>query len=167
MKERKFRVEDALNATRAAVEEGIVPGGGVALLRAREAIAALNLDGDEAIGGRILKEALSLPLVSIAGNAGERGTLVAAEILENADNNFGYDALNKKYGNMIEMGIIDPLKVVRVALQNAAGRAGLMLTTDAIITELKDKDRPRSARPPDRSPKQTGNNRRGTFPRRF
>ena len=140
MKARKFRVEDALNATRAAVEEGIVPGGGVALLRAREALADLELDGDEVIGAHILTEALSLPLTSIVRNAGERGTLVAAEILDQEDVNYGYDALNKVYGNMIELGIIDPVKVVRVALQNAAGRAALMLTTDAVITELKDKE---------------------------
>ncbi len=140
MKARKFRVEDALSATRAAVEEGIVAGGGVALLRAREALADLELDGDEAIGRRILNEALALPLIVIARNAGERGSLVAAEILENEDTDYGYDALNKKYGNMIEMGIIDPVKVVRLALQNAAGRAALMLTTDAVITELKDKE---------------------------
>ena len=140
MKEKKYRVEDALNATRAAIEEGIVPGGGVALVRAREAINGLTLDGDEQIGGRILYEALSLPLTSIVKNAGERGSLVAAEITEHKDRNWGWDALNKKYGNMIEMGVIDPLKVVRVALQNAAGRAGLMLTTQTLITELKDKD---------------------------
>jgi len=133
MKERKFRVDDALNATRAAVEEGIVPGGGVALLRAREAIESLGLAGDEIIGGLILTEALALPLVSIAKNAGERGSLVEAEILEHKDHNHGWDALNGKYGNMIEMGIIDPLKVVRVALQNAAGRAGLMLTTQTLM----------------------------------
>jgi chaperonin GroEL len=141
MKERKFRVEDALNATRAAVEEGIVPGGGVALLRAREAIDSVELTGDEKIGGRILKEALALPLRTIATNAGQRGSLVAAEILEQDDVNFGYDALTKQYGNMIEMGVVDPLKVVRIALQNAASRAGLMLTTETAITELKDEEK--------------------------
>jgi len=141
MKERKFRVEDALNATRAAVEEGIVPGGGVALLRARGAIDQLALEGDELIGARILKAALALPVKTIASNAGENGSLAAAEVLESSDPNHGYDALNKVYGNMIEMGIIDPLKVVRVALQNAASRAGLMLTTDTVITELKDKEK--------------------------
>jgi len=140
MKERKFRVEDALNATRAAIEEGIVPGGGVALLRARESIQALSLSGDDAIGGRILFEALALPIKIIAQNSGENGSLVASEILEHDATSYGYDALNKKYGDMIEMGIIDPVKVVRVALQNAASRAGLMLTTDTMITELKDKD---------------------------
>ena len=138
MKERKFRVEDALNATRAAVEEGIVPGGGVALLRARQAIESLEVSGDEKIGAKILKDALALPLRSIANNAGENGSLVAAEIEENSDANYGFDALSKKYGNMIEMGVLDPVKVVRVALQNAAGRAALMLTTDTMITELKD-----------------------------
>ena len=141
MKERKFRVEDALNATRAAVEEGVVPGGGVALLRAREAIDKLKVSADEKIGARILRDALSLPLKTIASNSGENGSLAAAEGLESEDAAFGFDALNKKYGNMIEMGILDPLKVVRVSLQNAASRAGLMLTTDTIITELKEKEK--------------------------
>ena len=140
MKERKFRVEDALNATRAAVEEGIVPGGGVSLLRARDAIQSVALDGDEKIGAKILWDALELPLKTIATNAGERGSLVAAEVMESKDTNFGYDALNKKYGDMLEMGVIDPVKVVRVGLQNSASRAALMLTTDTMITELKDKD---------------------------
>ena len=141
MKERKFRVEDALNATRAAVEEGIVAGGGVSLLRARDAIAALELDGDEALGARILSEALALPAKTIASNAGENGSLVVAEILENDDVTFGYNALAKQYGNMFEMGVVDPVKVTRIALQNAASRAGLMLTTDTAITDLKDKDK--------------------------
>jgi chaperonin GroEL len=141
MKERKFRVEDALNATRAAVEEGVVPGGGVALLRGRAAIDKLKVSADERIGARILREALALPLKTIASNSGENGSLAAAEVLESEDMAFGFDALNKQYGNMIEMGILDPLKVVRVSLQNAAGRAGLMLTTDTIITELKEKEK--------------------------
>jgi len=141
MKERKFRVEDALNATRAAVEEGIVPGGGVALLRARQAIDALKLEGDEKIGARILEDALTLPLKTIATNAGQNGSLVASEVSEHEDANFGYDALNKQYGDMIEMGVLDPVKVVRVGLQNAASRAGLMLTMETVITELKDKDK--------------------------
>jgi len=141
MKERKFRVEDALNATRAAVDEGIVPGGGVALLRGSEAIDGLKLKGDEEIGARIVREALSVPLKSIASNAGENGSLVAAEILESSDPAFGYDALEKRYGNLVKMGVIDPLKVVRIALQNAASRAGLMLTTETVITELKEKEK--------------------------
>jgi len=141
MKERKFRVDDALNATRAAVEEGIVPGGGVALLRAREAVDKLKLEGDERIGAQILRNALALPLRTIAHNAGENGSLAVAEVLEHKETNFGYDALSKTYGDMIEMGILDPLKVVRVALQNAAGRAGLMLTTETAITELKEKEK--------------------------
>ncbi len=139
MKERKFRVEDALNATRAAVEEGIVPGGGVALLNARKAIKDMDLSGDELIGARILFNALDIPLKTIAGNAGENGPLVAAEISENESDNYGFDALSKEYGDLIEMGVIDPVKVVRIALQNAASRAGLMLTTETVITELKDK----------------------------
>jgi chaperonin GroEL len=141
MKERKFRVDDALHATRAAVEEGIVPGGGVALLRAREAIEKLKLEGDERIGAQILKEALPLPVKTIAANAGENGSLTVAEILDRKEKNFGYDALGKRYGDLVEMGIIDPLKVVRVALQNAAGRAGLMLTMETVITELKEKEK--------------------------
>ena len=141
MKERKFRVEDALNATRAAVEEGIVPGGGVALLRAREVIDGLGLEGDEKIGGHILNRALALPLKAIAENAGENGSLVCAEILESKDPKFGYDALKKEYGDLTALGVIDPVKVVRVSLQNAASRAGLMLTTETVITELKDKEK--------------------------
>jgi chaperonin GroEL len=140
MKERKYRVEDALNATRAALEEGIVPGGGVALLRARAAIDGVEFVGDEEIGGHILTQALALPLKTIAINAGENGSLVASEIEEHDAVNFGYDALGKKYGDLLEMGVVDPVKVVRVALQHAAGRAGLMLTTDTVITELKDKN---------------------------
>jgi chaperonin GroEL len=141
MKERKFRVDDALHATRAAVEEGIVPGGGVALLRAREAVEKMKLEGDERIGAQILKEALALPVKTIVHNSGENGSLAVAEILDNKTKNFGYDALNKKYGDMIDMGVLDPLKVVRVALQNAASRAGLMLTMETVITELKEKDK--------------------------
>jgi chaperonin GroEL len=119
----------------------VVRGGGVALLRGRDAIDKLELSADERIGARILKNALSLPIKTIASNSGENGSLAAAEVLESDDMGFGYDALNKKYGNMIEMGILDPLKVVRVSLQNAASRAGLMLTTDTIITELKEKEK--------------------------
>jgi len=140
MKERKFRVEDALNATRAAVEEGIVPGGGVALARAREAVDLDAYEGDEKVGARILVNALIRPLKTIAENAGENGSLVASEILEQESVQFGYDALAKKYGDMFEMGVVDPVKVVRIALQHAAGRAGLMLTTDTVITDLKDKN---------------------------
>ena len=141
MKERKFRVDDALHATRAAVDEGIVPGGGVALLRARAALEKLDVKGDEKIGARILFDALALPLRTIAHNAGERGSLVVAEVLENKDKKFGYNALTKEYGNLIEMGVIDPLKVVRVALQNAASRAAVTATTETAITELKDKEK--------------------------
>jgi len=141
MKEKKFRVEDALNATRAAVEEGIVPGGGTALLRARSAIDALKLEGDEGLGARILRESLALPLRTIAENAGENGSLVVAEVLENADAKYGFDALNKKYGDLVQMGVIDPVKVARVALQNAASRAGLMLTTETVITDIKEKEK--------------------------
>src|SRR5512134_1179188 len=110
MKEKKARVEDALHATRAAVEEGVVPGGGVALIRAQKALDVLELDGDERIGAQILKDALALPVRTIVHNAGENGSLAVAEILDSKAKNFGYDALSKKYGDMIEMGILDPLK---------------------------------------------------------
>ena len=140
MKERKLRVDDALHATRAAVEEGVVPGGGVALIRARAAIDSLKLEGDEAAGGRILFDALALPLKTIAQNAGENGSVVAATVEESSDPNFGYDARARQYGDMVALGILDPVKVVRLALQNAASRAGLMLTTDTMITDLKEKE---------------------------
>jgi chaperonin GroEL len=140
MKARKFLVEDALNATRSALEEGIVPGGGVALLRACEAVAALKLKGDERFGAQIIERALIAPLRQIAENAGADGAVVAEMVREKGPA-WGYDALKGEYVDMFSAGIIDPAKVVRSALQNAASIAGLLLTTDTLVTELKEDDR--------------------------
>jgi len=139
MKAKKARVEDALHATRAAVEEGIVPGGGVALVRAAEAVAALKLEGDEATGADIVRRALYAPLRQIAANAGADGAVVLQKVLE-SPKNVGFDAETNQFVDMMKAGIIDPAKVVRCALQNAASIAALMLTTDAVISELPKKE---------------------------
>jgi chaperonin GroEL len=135
MKERKDLIDDALAATRAAIEEGIVPGGGVALLRSAEAIEKLKLKGDEALGVQLIRNVLEMPLRKIAENAGLDGAVVANTIRKNSDKNFGYDALNEKYGDMFEMGVVDPTKVVRTALQNGASVAALLMTTDSIVVD--------------------------------
>jgi chaperonin GroEL len=135
VKERKDRVDDALNATRAAVEEGIVPGGGVALLRAANALAAKGANPDQQAGINLVKRALQEPLRQIAQNAGDEGSVVVGKILENNSATFGYDAQNSTYGDMIQMGIVDPVKVVRTALQDAASVASLLITTEAMIAE--------------------------------
>ncbi len=134
MKEKKARMEDALNATRAAVEEGIVPGGGVALIRCIKALNNLNLAEEENIGIKILKRALEEPLRQIAVNAGYEGSDVLNKVLE-GKGDYGFNAADEKYENLMAAGIIDPTKVVRFALQNAASVAGLMLTTEAMITD--------------------------------
>ena len=140
MKEKKARVEDALHATRAAVEEGIVPGGGVALLRAREAVKGLKgANGDQDVGITILRRAVEEPLRQIVINAGEDGAVVLNKILE-GKGNYGFNAANGEYGDLVAMGIIDPTKVARSALQNAASVAGLLLTTEAMVAELPKKD---------------------------
>ncbi len=139
MKEKKARVEDALHATRAAVEEGVSPGGGVALLRCEKAVESLKLSGDEATGAGIVLRALSAPLKQIAANAGFDGSVVCGKVRE-GKKDFGFNAATGAYENMIEAGILDPTKVVRCALENAASVATLMLTTDALITELPKKD---------------------------
>jgi len=140
MKEKKARVEDALHATKAAVEEGIVPGGGVALLRASRAIANLkDLNPDQKVGADIVRRALEYPVRQIASNAGFEGSIVVNKILEADKDTFGFDAHSEVYTDMIEAGIIDPTKVTRSALQNAASVAGLMLTTEAMITEIPEK----------------------------
>jgi chaperonin GroEL len=136
MKEKKARVEDAMHATHAAVEEGIVPGGGVALLRAIAALDSLKLEGDEQTGVNIVKRALEEPLRLIASNAGYEGAVVVGKVRESAKANFGFDAETEQYGDMIAAGIIDPAKVVKVALQNAASVASLLLTTESLITEI-------------------------------
>ena len=142
VKERKDRVEDALNATRAAVEEGIVPGGGVALLRAKKAIGKLiNDNADVQAGINIVLKALETPLRQIAENSGMEGSIVVNKILENKSETFGFDAQNETYVDMIEKGIVDPAKVVRAALQDAASVAGLLVTTEAMVAE-KPKDKP-------------------------
>jgi len=141
MKEKKARVEDALHATRAAVEEGIVPGGGVALLRTIPVIEALKLTGDEKIGGDIIKRALEDPLRQIASNAGVEGVVIAQRVKEEKGS-FGYNADSGEYTDMIKDGVIDPMKVVRLAILNSSSIAGLMLTTEALISDLPEKDKP-------------------------
>jgi chaperonin GroEL len=144
MKEKKARIEDALHATRAAVEEGIVPGGGVALLRAKKAIEELakSLDGDQKLGAEIILRAVEAPAKQIAENSGQNGAVVVAEILGNKSQNFGYNARTAVYEDLVKAGVVDPAKVTRVALQNAASIAGLMLTVEAMITDLKDDETP-------------------------
>jgi chaperonin GroEL len=135
MKEKKARVEDAMHATRAAVEEGIVPGGGIALLRCVKAVEGVKAEGDEAVGVRIIKRALEEPLRLIAANAGHEGAVVAGNLRElNGDE--GFNALTEKYENLVEAGVIDPTKVVRSALQNAASIASLLLTTEATVCDI-------------------------------
>ena len=139
LKEKKARVEDALYATRAAVEEGIVPGGGVALLRAQKALEGFKLDGDEMAGVSIIRRALEEPLRQISINAGQEASVVVQRVRENTHQNFGYNARTDTYEDLVESGVIDPTKVVRVALLNAASVAGLMLTTECGIAEKADR----------------------------
>ncbi len=146
MKEKKARVEDALNATRAAVEEGIVPGGGVALLRASKAIEKLKLEGDEKVGANIVKRALEEPIRQIVENAGLEGSVVVEKVKAETVPTRGFDAESLVYVDMIQAGIIDPTKVERIALQNAASVAGLLLTTEALVTDLPE-DKPAAAPP--------------------
>ncbi|MCK5707368.1 MAG: chaperonin GroEL [Candidatus Aureabacteria bacterium] len=147
MKEKKARVEDALHATRAAVDEGIVPGGGVALLRSAKALDSLKLDGDETIGVAIVKRALQEPVRQLAINAGLEGSIVVERILEGKGNNYGLNVATEKYEDLVAAGVIDPTKVTRTALQNAASIAALMLTTEAIITDLPEKESSAPAMP--------------------
>jgi chaperonin GroEL len=140
VKERKDRVDDALNATRAAVEEGVVPGGGVMLLKAASAITAQGENAEQDAGIAIVKHALQAPIRQIAENAGVEGSIVVGKVLETRGQAFGYDAQNDEYGDLLEKGIIDPAKVVRIALQDAASVAGLMITTEAAIAEMPKKD---------------------------
>jgi chaperonin GroEL len=141
MKEKKARVEDAMHATRAAVEEGIVPGGGVALVRCTKAVddVVKGLEGDEKIGANIIRRALEEPLRMIVSNAGEEGAVVIGKILDSKDANYGYNAASGSYEDLVKAGVIDPTKVTRTALQNAASIAGLMLTTEAMISEIPEK----------------------------
>jgi chaperonin GroEL len=137
MKERKARVEDAMHATKAAVEEGIVPGGGVALIRAAAALSTLTLDGDEQAGVRIIARAIEAPLRWIANNAGHEGSVVV-ERVKSLTGQEGFNAQTEVYENLVQAGVIDPTKVVRSALQNAASVASLLLTTEAIVAFLPD-----------------------------
>ncbi len=139
MKEKKARVEDALHACRAAVEEGILPGGGVAMLRALPALDKIKCNGDEKIGVDIVRRAVVAPIKQIAVNAGLDGSIVAQKVMESSDTNFGYDALRKQYGDMIKFGVIVPTKVERTALQNGASIASLLLTTEAVVSEIPEK----------------------------
>ncbi|HBA66027.1 MAG TPA: molecular chaperone GroEL, partial [Methylococcaceae bacterium] len=142
MKEKKARVEDALHATRAAVEEGIVPGGGVALIRAQVALQGLKTDNaDRNVGIKILRRAIEEPLRQIATNAGVEASVILAKVQEGSGS-YGYNAASGEYGDMLEMGILDPTKVTRSALQNAASIAGLMLTTEAMVAELPKEEKP-------------------------
>jgi len=141
VKERKDRVDDALNATRAAVEEGIVPGGGVALLKASKALDGVKgLNPDQDAGIAIVRRALQAPIRQISQNAGVEGSIVVARVLENASATFGFNAQTEDYVDMIQAGVIDPTKVVRTALQDAASVAGLMIATEAAIAEAPKND---------------------------
>jgi chaperonin GroEL len=147
MKEKKARVEDALHATRAAVEEGIVPGGGVALIRCIKVLDNITLDHDQQIGVNIVKKALEEPLRQIVVNAGIESSIVAEKVKSSTDAGFGFDAYKEEYCDMLQAGIIDPTKVTRTALQNAASVAGLMLTTEVMITEIPDDEKKVSMMP--------------------
>jgi chaperonin GroEL len=142
VKERKDRVDDALNATRAAVEEGIVPGGGVALLRASANLKAKGENADQQAGINIVRRALQEPIRQIVQNSGAEGSVIVGKVLENSSDNYGYDAQNGEYGDLIKMGIIDPVKVVRTALEDASSVAGLLITTEAMVAELPKEPAP-------------------------
>jgi len=149
VKERKDRVDDAMHATRAAVEEGILPGGGVALLRAVEALKRVKTENqDQKHGIEIVKKAITWPARQIAINAGEDGSVVVAKILDNDTYAYGFDAQSGEFGNLVSKGIIDPTKVVRIALQDGASIAGLLITTEAMVAEKPKKETPMPAMPP-------------------
>ncbi len=148
MKEKKARVEDAMHATKAAVEEGIVPGGGVALLKAAQNLKKLKPGGDMQFGIDILTKALEMPLKQIVNNAGFEGSIIVEKVRSARNKNYGFDALNEKFTDMIAAGIIDPTKVVRIALQNAASVAGLLLTTQGLVCEIKEEKENVPAMPP-------------------
>jgi chaperonin GroEL len=141
MKEKKDRVEDALNATRAAVEEGIIPGGGVAYLRAMKALSKLQLHGDEKMGATVVRKALEEPIRQIAGNAGHEGSVVLQHVMQ-GEGSFGFNAETGVYEDLMKAGIVDPTKVARFALQNASSVAGLLMTTEAMVAEKPKKKKP-------------------------
>lgn len=141
LKEKKARVEDAMHATKAAVEEGIVPGGGIALIRAISSLDKLKFDGDEQVGANIVRRALEEPLRQIVNNAGGEGAIVVARVKDAKETNFGFDAETGEYGDLTKQGVIDPAKVTRLALQNAASIAALMLTTEALVCEIPEEEK--------------------------
>jgi len=147
MKEKKARVEDALHATRAAVEEGVVAGGGVALLRAQAALDKLSLEGDEAVGVQIVRRSLEAPLRQLVDNAGLEGALICSEVRK-AKGPTGFNVATGKYSDLIADGVLDPAKVTRSALQNAASIAGLLLTTECMVTDLPADDKSMPGMPP-------------------
>ena len=148
MKEKKARVDDALHATRAAVEEGIITGGGVSLIYASKAIDELTLTThEERVGAQILKDALTKPAYQIAYNAGEEGAIIVEKIKDSTDIHYGYNAATGKFENLFEAGVIDPVKVVKSAVQNAASISALFLTTEAVVTEIKKNDAPMPTMP--------------------
>jgi chaperonin GroEL len=143
LKERKARVEDAMHATKAAAEEGIVTGGGVAFLKAAKALEGFQLDdADEQVGVNIVKRALEEPVRQIASNAGHEGAVVVGKIRESDDVEFGFNAETESFGNLVAEGVIDPTMVTRTALQNAASIASLLLTTEALVTEIPEEEKP-------------------------
>ncbi|HET9227745.1 MAG TPA: chaperonin GroEL, partial [Thermoanaerobaculia bacterium] len=146
MKEKKARVEDAMHATKAAVEEGIVPGGGVALLRAIKAVEGVQAEGDVRVGVNIVRRALEEPARQIAINAGEEGSVIVRQLL-GSNGNSGYNAATGKFEDLVEAGVIDPAKVTKTALLNAASISGLMLTTEAMVSEIKEKDEGKGGAP--------------------
>ena len=147
MKEKKARVEDAMHACRAAVEEGILPGGGVSPIKARKALDKLDLTGDEKVGVDIIRRAVTYPIKQIAENTGLDGSVVAKNVEDAKEFNYGFNALTREYGDLVKMGVIVPTKVERVALQNAASIAGLLLTTDAVVSEIKEKKKAPAGNP--------------------
>ena len=147
MKEKKARVEDALHATRAAVEEGIVPGGGVALLRASHVLDSLTLTGDEKIGANIIRRACEEPVRQIVGNAGHEGSVIVEKIRNQEEANYGFNAATGQFEDLVIAGVIDPTKVTRSALQNASSIAALMLTTEAMVCDTSDDDNAAPAHP--------------------
>ena len=139
VKERKDRVDDAMHATRAAVEEGVIAGGGTALLYASKALEGMKLDNeDQQVGVEIIKRALQAPIRQIVENAGSEGSIIVGKLMEQKDTNHGFDAQNDNYVDMVKSGIIDPVKVVRTAIQDAASVAGLMITTEAVVTDTEE-----------------------------
>ena len=148
VKEKKDRVDDALNATRAAVQEGVLPGGGVALLRAAKLLEGVKFDNsDQRTGVEIVRKAIQTPARQIIENAGLDGSVIVGKILDKSDYAFGYDAQTGEYGDLYKLGIIDPTKVVRIALQDAASVASLLITTEAMVAEKPKKETPAPAMP--------------------